>query len=107
MNHKTDNTKSGQTALQAFRMARRTNTIRITNTTIALLEAAAKFNDAANEFMDSVTEYIPETMRDNDTIDAITNDFYEHLDSAQQSAYASIGKAILTELFSTVKFKGL
>jgi hypothetical protein len=57
--------------------------------------------------METLTAFMPDTMQDTKTIDNITNDFYDKLEHTQQSAYASIGRAILTELFSTVNFRGI
>lgn len=96
-----------QTTINALKKARKTGIIPITTPTIAILESMARFNESAEDLMENLTAFLPDTMQDTKTIDDITNDFYTKLETAQQSAYASIGKAILTEIFSTINFKGL
>lgn len=93
--------------INALKEARKTGIIPITTPTIAILESMARFNESAEDLMETLTAFMPDTMQDTKTIDNITNDFYDKLEHTQQSAYASIGRAILTELFSTVNFRGI
>lgn len=95
------------TTINALRKARKTGCIPITPTTIAMLESVARFNESADDLMDTITAFLPDTMQDTKTIDGITTDFYDKLTSVQESAYASIGKAVLTEIFSSLNFRGL
>lgn len=95
------------TTINALQEARKSGYIPITPPTIAIIESMARFNESAEDLMETLTAFLPDTMQDTETIDQITNDFYDKLDHAQQSAYASIGKAVLTELFSTINFRGI
>lgn len=98
------------TALQAIEQARETGQIAITEQTANMLEAVARLQAAAENYVSATEDNLPCEISGNDTCDKLMCDFYERFDRVTDYAFATVGGIMLKRVFlyqQTDKFGGL
>lgn len=98
------------TALQAIQQAQQTGQIAITKQTANMLEAVARLQAAAENYVSATEDNLPCEISGNDTCDKLMCDFYERFDRVTDYAFSTVGGIMLQRVFmfqQTDNFNGL
>lgn len=98
------------TALEAIRQARETGQIAITGQTANMLEAVARLQEAAENYVSATEDSLPCEMSDTDTCNRLLDDFYKHFNPVTDYVFSTVGEIVLKRVFlfqPTDKFSGL
>ena len=98
------------TALQAIQQAQQTGQIAITKQTANMLEAVARLQEAAENYVSATEDNLPCEMSDTDTCNTLLDDFYEHFNPVTDYVFSTVGGIMLKRVFlfqQTDNFNGL
>ncbi len=98
------------TALQAIQQAQQTGQIAITKQTANMLEAVARLQAAAENYVSATEDSLPCEISDTDTCNRLLDDFYKHFNPVTDYAFSTVGGIMLKRVFlfqQTDNFSGL
>ena len=98
------------TPSQAFQQAQQTGQIAITKQTANMLEAVARLQAAAENYVSATEENLPCEISDTDTCNRLMDDFYKYFNPVLDYAFSTVGGIMLKRVFlfqQTDNFSGL
>lgn len=98
------------TALEAIKQAQETGQIAITKQTANLLEAVARLQEAAENYVSATEDNLPCEMSDTDTCNTLLDGFYNRFNPVTDYVFSTVGEIMLKRVFyfqQTDKFSGL
>lgn len=98
------------TALQAIQQAQQTGQIAITKQTANMLEAVARLQAAAENYVSVTEDSLPCEISGTDTCNRLMDDFYKYFNPVLDYAFSTVGGIMLKRVFlfqQTDNFSGL